>query len=112
MRAMLPPPAPISIMLTAGMATGNPLDLVKRRERATSRSSVSGSAAVANETGLCGRAAHVVSEDFRQTEQTRKALRHHRAGDRPDSISRTGNSAATLADPIPPFDSMICNGAP
>jgi hypothetical protein len=41
-RAILPPPAPISIILTAGTATGNPLDLVKRRERATSTSSVSG----------------------------------------------------------------------
>ena len=40
--AMLPPPAPISIMLTAGTATGMPLDRVNRRERATSSSSVIG----------------------------------------------------------------------
>ena len=36
------PPAPISIMLTAGTATGKPLERVNRRERATSSSSVIG----------------------------------------------------------------------
>ena len=36
------PPAPISIMLTAGTATGKPLDRVNRRERATSSLSVIG----------------------------------------------------------------------
>ena len=29
----------------------------------------------------------------------------------PDSTSRTGNFAAVLAEPIPPFESMICRGA-
>ena len=36
-RAMLPPPAPISIMSIEGMATGMPLPSLKRQRRSTSK---------------------------------------------------------------------------
>ena len=71
MPAMLPPPAPISIMFTAGTATGKPLERVNRLERATSSSSVIGIAPSRMRHAFAVVPSHVERQHLRQRERLR-----------------------------------------
>ena len=111
MPAMLPPPAPISIMLTAGTATGKPLERVNRRDRATSSSSVIGSAPSRMRHAFA--VVPPMSNESTSGNPSVSAIRRPTMAPAtgPDSISRSGKSAAVSVEPSPPLESITLSGA-
>ena len=109
--AMLPPPAPISIMLTAGTATGKPLERVNRRERATSSSSVIGIAPSRMRHAFA--VVSPMSNDRTSGSASACAIWRPTMAPAtgPDSMSRSGKSAAVSVEPRPPLDSITRSSA-
>ena len=111
MRAMLPPPAPTSIMSSTGTSRGSPLPRLKRYTRATSDSVVIGNSPPALRKALA--VVPPMSKASRSSKPQRLAVsaaaRAPPQG--PDSTSRTGNSAAVAAVAVPPLERVTCSGA-
>jgi hypothetical protein len=90
MSAMLPPPAPISIMSIAGMRIGRPLPWRKLVHTRDFHGVALNRRAAANDRALGGGAAHVEGEQVRQVEAAAVVGAHQSAGGGPDSSARTG----------------------
>ena len=95
-RAMLPPPAPISIISITGTLTGRPLPFLKRYLRSTSNcGAISGSPSL-DQAGLGGGAAHVEREQARAVDQPAVVRRRERARGRAGLDQAHGKPARGL----------------
>ena len=104
MAAIDPPPAPISIMSMTGALMGRPEARLKRWTRPASSIGGDLDAAVLDQAGLRGRAAHVERDHVLLAGERAEQGGGEAAAGGPDSSRRIGNARAVSGDTRPPAE--------